>query len=92
MEIIWSLKYIFYGFACFNKYKFIDNKEMISPCKINQDVCEHHFANIRRHCFSHAAPTKIEAISWMVKLIFIRMEYFQKSNCGMTKEIDHNTT
>ena len=60
--------------------------------KNNQDVCEYDFAKVRKIFFSHDAPTDTEAMGAMVKSIFIRMENIQKSNYGMMKETDYNTT
>ena len=74
------------------KYEFIDNKQIISPCKINQDFCEHHFVNVRQNFFSRGAPTETEAMASMVKSIFIGMDSIQKTNCGMMQGTDYNTT
>ena len=65
---------------------------MISPCKNNQYVCEHHFANVRQNLLSNGAPTETETPASMLKPISIIMENIQKSNRGMMKETDFNRT
>ena len=59
-----SLKYICYGYACLIKFECLDKDSVvgISPSTINQDICEHHFANVRRNCSSHSNPNEIECM------------------------------
>ena len=58
-ETMKALKYVCLGFACIIYHECISGKRRISPSKLNQDIVEHHFANVRRNCQSHANPTEI---------------------------------
>ena len=65
---------------------------MTSICKVNQDVFENQFSNVRLDCFAHGSTTERESMDSMVKSIFIRMENIQKSDFGIMKETDYNKT
>lgn len=86
-----SLKCVCYGLACLIKYECVDNGRRISLSRVNQDICEHHFANVRRSCSTHANPNEMECMAAVMKSAFFRLDKVRKSNCG-TVTNDHQRT
>ena len=81
-ETLKADKYVCLGFSCMIRLECVQGTHQISPSKINQDICEHHFANVRRYCQSHANPTETECMAGVLKSSWFRMEYIRKGNCG----------
>ena len=81
-ETLKAVKYVCLGFSSLIYLECVKGKRRISPSKLNQDICEHHFANVRRNCQSHANPTETECMSGVLKSSWLRMESIRKGNCG----------
>ena len=85
-ETLKAVKYVCLGFACLIQYECIEGGRRLSPSKLNQDICEHHFANVRRSVASHSNPNEVECMAGVVKSAFLRMEDIKKGNCLPQKQ------
>jgi hypothetical protein len=81
-EAYTSIKSACLGFACLIYYKTIERGHWLSLCKINQDVCEHHFANLRQMLGCHSDPTQAEAMRGKIASTAVRHRRVQGSNCS----------
>jgi hypothetical protein len=73
-ETFCSLKQICHSFAALIQHNCIKWKLFVSPDKVNQDVGQHHFANVKQSCISNSGANQVECMGAIKRSAVTRME------------------
>jgi len=81
-ETFSSLQSVCYGFAAAAYYLAKEKGNLLTFCRINQDVNEHHFGNVRAAAGSHNNPNQQECMAAVATSCVIRLYQVEKGNCS----------
>jgi hypothetical protein len=86
METFSSLRYICYGFVGLISLISIKKGRCLTLCRINQDIVEHHFGNLRANVRSHSLPDERQSEAGADTSCSKRLSRVLKGNCSVMGE------
>ena len=77
-----ALQSVCYGFASAIYFLCKTKNRRLTLCRINQDVNEHHFGNVRTAAGSHNNPNQRECMAAVATSCVVRLLRMEKGNCS----------